>query len=55
LQRLKQQERHGNASEKVAENIIEDLFTEVLDWDIADLNHQGEYADIVLTRAGCQG
>jgi hypothetical protein len=52
LQRLKQQERHGSASEKVAENIIEDLFTEVLDWEIADLNNQVEYADIVLTKAG---
>jgi len=30
-QRLIQQERHDVASEKVAENIIEDLFTEVLD------------------------
>lgn len=52
VQRLKQQERHGSASEKVAENIIEDLFTEVLDWEIADLNNQVEYADIVLTKAG---
>ena len=51
-QRLKQQERHGLASEKVAENIIEDLFTEVLDWEIADLNNQVEYADIVLTKSG---
>ena len=52
LQRLKQQERHGVASEKVAENIIEDLFTEVLDWEIADLNNQLDYADIVLTKSG---
>lgn len=52
LQRLKQQERHGLASEKVAENIIEDLFTEVLDWEIADLNNQLDYADIVLTKCG---
>ena len=40
--RLQQQERHGVASEKVAENILEDLFTEVLDWDLADLNNQLE-------------
>jgi hypothetical protein len=52
LQRLKQQERHGAASEKVAENIVEDLFTEVLDWELGDLNNQMEYADIVLTKAG---
>ena len=52
LQRLKQQERHGVASEKVAENILEDLFTEVLDWEIADLNNQLDSADIVLTKSG---
>lgn len=52
-QRLTQQERHGGiASEKVAENIIEDLFTEVLDWELSDLNNQVEYADIVLTQSG---
>jgi len=53
LQRLEQQNRHGGiASEKVAENIVEDLFTEVLDWGLADLNNQVKYADIVLTRGG---
>ncbi len=52
LQRLKQQERRGNAPEKVSENIVEDLLTEVLDWEIADLNHQMDYADIVLTKTG---
>jgi len=52
LSRLQQQERHGIASEKVAENILEDLFTEVLDWDLADLNHQLEYADLVLSKGG---
>ncbi len=51
-QRLKQQERYGVASEKVDENIIEDVFTEVLDWELGDLNNQVEYADIVLTKAG---
>lgn len=53
LQRLEQQNRYGGiASEKVAENIVEDLFTEVLDWQLADLNNQVKYADIVLTRGG---
>jgi hypothetical protein len=52
LQRLKQQVRHGVASEKVAENIVEDLFTEVLDWEIGDLNNQLDYADMVLTKSG---
>jgi hypothetical protein len=51
-ERLKQQERHGTAAEKVAENILEDLFTEVLDWAVGDLNNQLEYADLVLTSLG---
>ncbi len=51
--RLQQQHRNeGVASEKVAENILEDLFTMVLDWDLSDLNNQVEHADIVLTKAG---
>lgn len=50
--RLQQQERHGSAAEKVAENILEDLFTQVLDWDLADLNNQLEYADLVLSKGG---
>ncbi|HEY7418418.1 MAG TPA: hypothetical protein VH593_24775 [Ktedonobacteraceae bacterium] len=52
MQRLTQQERHGVASEKVAENIVEDLFTEVLDWELGDLNNQVEYADIILSKEG---
>lgn len=51
-ERLAQQRRYGTASEKVAENILEDLFTGVLDWSPADLNNQVDYADIVLTRLG---
>lgn len=51
-QRLAQQERHGAASEKVAENILEDLFTQVLDWHIADVNNQVDFADLVLTSNG---
>jgi hypothetical protein len=50
--RLMQQSRHGVAAEKVAENILEDLFTEVLNWTIADLNNQVGYADLLLTRLG---
>ena len=50
--RLEQQRRHGTAPERVAENIIEDLFTGVLDWPLSDLNNQVEYADIVLTNLG---
>ena len=51
-ERLQQQERHGMAAEKVAENILEDLFTSVLDWSVSDLNNQVEYADLLLTSLG---
>jgi len=51
-ERLKQQERHGVAAERVAENILEDLFTIVLDWSLSDINNQVGYADILLTRLG---
>jgi hypothetical protein len=36
----------------VAENILEDLFTTVLDWPIADVQLQVGYADIVLSSLG---
>jgi hypothetical protein len=51
-ERLKQQERPGVATEKVAENILEDLFTQVLDWSLSDINYQVGYADFLLTRLG---
>jgi len=51
-ERLVQQERHGIAAEKVAENIVEDLFTMVLDWSVSDMNNQVGYADLLLTRLG---
>ncbi len=51
-ERLVQQERHGVAAERVAENILEDLFTEVLDWSLSDINNQAGYADLVLTQLG---
>jgi hypothetical protein len=50
--RLEQQRRYGHAAEKVAENIIEDLLTQVLDWTVADLNNQVGYADLLMTRLG---
>ena len=50
--RLVQQKRHGAAAEKVAENILEDLLTEVLDWSISDINNQVGYADLLLTSMG---
>jgi len=51
-ERLAQQERFGSAAEKVAENILEDLFTMVLDWRLSEVNNQVAYADLVLTRLG---
>jgi hypothetical protein len=53
-QRLEQQRRLGEASEKVAENILEDLFTTVLDWPLTDFKNQVEHADIVLTGHGIE-
>jgi hypothetical protein len=49
-ERLAQQERHGTAAEKVTEDIVADLFTDVLDWTVADLNHQVGFADLLLSR-----
>ena len=51
-QRLEQQKRVGEVCEKVAENILEDLFTSVLDWPLSDFNNQMDRADIVLTTHG---
>ncbi len=51
-ERLAQQDRHGAAAERVAENILEDLFTMVLDWSLSDINNQVGYADLLLTRLG---
>ena len=49
---LVQKERYGNASEKVTENILHILFTEVLDWNVRDINYQIEFADIEITKLG---
>lgn len=51
-ERLRQQERHGTAAEKVTENIVEDLLTGVLNWSLGDLNNQLGYADLVVTELG---
>jgi hypothetical protein len=51
-ERLRQQERQGAAAEKVTENIVEDLLTIPLDWQLGDLNNQVGYADLLLTRLG---
>lgn len=51
-ERLVQQSRLGSAAEKVAENIVEDLFTIVLGWPLGAVNNQLGFADIVLTSQG---
>ncbi len=51
-ERLQQGGLFGPAVEKIAENILEDLFTTVLDWPVANVKPQVERADIVLTRLG---
>ncbi|HTX00629.1 MAG TPA: hypothetical protein VMD59_17745 [Acidimicrobiales bacterium] len=38
--------------EKIAENILEDLFTCVLDWSLCDVNLQVGRADIILSELG---
>lgn len=42
----------GAPVEKVAENILEDLFTRVLDWTLGDVNLQVGRADIILSELG---
>jgi hypothetical protein len=38
LERLCERERFGLAAERATESIIEDLFTQVLDWSIGDVS-----------------
>lgn len=47
-----QQRLSDPAVEKSAENILEYLFTTVLDWPLADVLLQEEDADLVLSRSG---
>lgn len=42
--------RHGGETERVAEAILEALFSEVLDWSKGDITYQVQYADIVLSK-----
>lgn len=51
-ERLAQQERHGTASEKVAENIVEDLLTMVVGWPLSNINNQVGYSDLLVTSLG---
>lgn len=51
-ERLVQMARAGGGAEKIAEVIIEHVFTQVLDWATADVCYQIEHSDIVLTCTG---
>lgn len=42
----------NNTPEKITETILEDLFTNVLDWSLSGFNPQVEFADIVLSDVG---
>lgn len=50
--RLVQINRSSTGAERVVEHILNDLFTNVLDWNISDINHQMGYADFILTQLG---
>lgn len=50
--KLKQMQRDGGGSEKIAENIVEYMLTEVLDWCLSNVNNQIQYSDILLTHMG---
>jgi hypothetical protein len=51
-ERLQQDGRYGAAAvEKVAEGILEDLFTQVLDWPLHEINSQVERSDLLLSRS----
>ena len=52
IQHLSQATRFGVAPEKIAEQIIGELFTVVLDWPITSLNYQVEHSDIIITSPG---
>ena len=53
-ERLAQQARLGTAAEKVAGNILEDLFTMVLDWRLSEVNDRAGHAGLTLTRLGAK-
>ncbi|NGX64067.1 MAG: hypothetical protein KR126chlam6_01491 [Candidatus Anoxychlamydiales bacterium] len=50
--RLFQMQREGGGSEKITENILEDLFTKVLGWPLSNWNNLINRCDLVLTNNG---
>jgi hypothetical protein len=53
-ERLAQQARLGTPAEMVAGNILEDLFTLVLDWRLSEVNNRAGHAGLTLTRLGAK-
>ncbi len=53
-ERLARQARLGTAAERVTEDILEDLFTMVLDWRLSEVDVQPGYAGLALTRLGAK-
>lgn len=49
---LRERERFPHAAERATEETLEDLFTNVLDWPVGNVNHQVGYADLLLSRLG---
>lgn len=49
---LAQEGKSGQPAEKVAENIVQHLLTEVLDWHVAGISYQVERADLVVSDLG---
>ena len=52
LEHLVEGRRYAGAPEKVAEDIVADLLTDVLGWAVSDLNHQVKHCDILVTQLG---
>lgn len=52
LEHLAEGRRYGGAPEKVAEDIVADLLTDVLGWAVSDINHQVKHCDILVTQLG---
>lgn len=51
-QYISQAKRQMGGHERITEKILEDLFSNVLDWNLEDINNQIEHSDIVITKHG---
>ncbi len=48
----RRREQLGGGAERVTESIVVDLFTNVLDWSLSDIEYQVGFADLLLARPG---